>query len=141
MKPFNINFLDHVAIRVKSIPVSIEWYSRVMGLKKYQLEQWGDFPIFMLSGKSGVAIFPANLEHETLNQESRNVIPIAIGIDHFAFNVSNEDFKKAQDYFNIINEPFQFQDHHYLHSIYLKDPDGHTVELTTLLVDEDEFFN
>jgi catechol 2,3-dioxygenase-like lactoylglutathione lyase family enzyme len=136
MKPFSINFLDHVAIRVKSIPVSIEWYSRVMGLKKYQLQEWGDFPIFMLSGKSGVAIFPANLEHETLNQESRNV-----KIDHFAFNVSNEDFKKAQDYFNTINEPFQFQDHHYLHSIYLKDPDGHTVELTTLLVDEDEFFN
>jgi catechol 2,3-dioxygenase-like lactoylglutathione lyase family enzyme len=136
MKPFSINFLDHVAIRVKSIPISIEWYSRVMGLKKYQLEYWGDFPIFMLSGKSGVAIFPANLEHETLNQESRNV-----KIDHFAFNVSNEDFKKAQDYFNTINEPFQFQNHHYLHSIYLKDPDGHTVELTTLLVDEGEFFN
>jgi catechol 2,3-dioxygenase-like lactoylglutathione lyase family enzyme len=136
MTPFNINFLDHVAIRVKSIPISIEWYSRVMGLKKYQLQEWGDFPIFMLSGKSGIAIFPANIEHETLNQESRNV-----KIDHFAFNVSNEDFKKAQDYFNTINEPFQFQDHHYLHSIYLKDPDGHTVELTTLLVDEDKFFN
>jgi catechol 2,3-dioxygenase-like lactoylglutathione lyase family enzyme len=136
MKSFNINFLDHVAIRVKDIPISIEWYARVMGLKKYQFEQWGDFPIFMLSGKSGVAIFPANLKHETFNQESRNV-----KIDHFAFNVSKEDFKKAQDYFNTINEPFKFQDHHYLHSIYLKDPDGHTVELTTLLVDEDKFFN
>jgi catechol 2,3-dioxygenase-like lactoylglutathione lyase family enzyme len=135
MKAFNINFLDHVAIRVKDIPVSIEWYTRVMGLKKYQLQEWGDFPVFMLSGKSGVAIFPANLEDETINQDSRNV-----KIDHFAFNVSNEDFKKAQDYFNTINEPFQFQDHYYLHSIYLKDPDEHTVELTTLLVDEDEFF-
>ncbi len=136
MKPFNINFLDHVAIRVKDIPVSIEWYTRVLGLKKYQLQEWGDFPIFMLSGKSGIAIFPANLEDETINQDSRNV-----KIDHFAFNISNEDFKKAQDYFNTINEPFQFQDHHYLHSIYLKDPDGHTVELTSLFVDEDEFFN
>ena len=35
MIPFNINFLDHVAIRVKDMDVSIEWYSRVMGLKKY----------------------------------------------------------------------------------------------------------
>jgi len=136
MKPFNINFLDHVAIRVKDISVSIEWYTRVLGLKKYQLQEWGDFPIFMLSGKSGIAIFPANLEDETINQDSRNV-----KIDHFALNISNEDFKKAQDYFNTINEPFQFQDHHYLHSIYLKDPDGHTVELTSLFVDEDEFFN
>ncbi len=135
MKPFSINFLDHVAIRVKNMDVSIEWYSRVMGLKKYQLEKWGEFPVFMLSGKSGIAIFPSNLKDEKCSHLSRNV-----KIDHYAFNVSNEDFKKAQDYLNSINEPFQFQDHHYLHSIYLKDPDKHTVELTTLLVDEEEFF-
>ena len=136
MSPFNINFLDHVAIRVKDMEVSIQWYSRVMSLKRYRLDEWGDFPIFMLSGKTGVAIFPANLDHDKLNQLSRNV-----KIDHFAFNVSNEDFKKAQDYLNEINEDFQFQDHHYFHSIYLKDPDNHTVELTTILVDEDEFYN
>lgn len=135
MHPFSINFLDHVATRVKNIDVSIEWYSRVMGLKKYKLKEWGDFPIFMLAGKSGVAVFPAHLNHEKLDQASRNV-----KIDHFAFNVSNEDFKKAQDYFKEINESFQFQDHHYYHSIYLKDPDNHTVELTTLLVDEEKFY-
>ncbi len=135
MKPFNINFLDHVAIYVKDIEVSIAWYSKVLGLKKYQLEAWGDFPIFMLSGKTGIAIFPANLEDDVLNQESRNV-----KIDHFAFNVSNIDFKKAQDYFKSIGESFHFQDHHYFHSIYLKDPDNHKVELTTILVDEDEFY-
>ena len=136
MIPFNINFLDHIDIHVKDMDISIEWYSRVMCLKKYQLEKWGEFPVFMLSGKSGIAIFPANLDDEKCNQESRNV-----KIDHFAFNVSNEDFKKAQDYFNEINVLFEFQDHHYFHSIYLKDPDNHTVELTTLIVDEEEFFN
>ena len=136
MNPFYINFLDHVAIRVKDMEASIEWYKTVMGLKKYQLEKWGEFPVFMLSGKTGIAIFPANLNDEKCNQLSRNV-----KIDHFAFNVSNEDFKKAQKYFNEINVPFEFQDHHYFHSIYLKDPDNHTVELTTLLVDEEEFFS
>jgi catechol 2,3-dioxygenase-like lactoylglutathione lyase family enzyme len=135
MKPFNINFLDHVAIRVKDLNVSIVWYSKVLGLKKYQLEKWGEFPVFMLSGKSGIALFPANLDHEKLNLSSRNV-----KIDHFAFNVSNEDFEKAQNHFKSLGEPFQFQDHHYFHSIYLKDPDNHTVELTTLLVDEADFY-
>jgi catechol 2,3-dioxygenase-like lactoylglutathione lyase family enzyme len=135
MNPFNINFLDHVAIRVKNMDVSIEWYSRVMGLQILKLKEWGDFPVFMLNGKTGIAIFPSNPDDDKCNQQSKNV-----KIDHFAFNVSNEDFKKAQDYFNEINETFEFQDHHYLHSIYLKDPDQHTVELTTLLVDEDEFF-
>ncbi|WP_341215931.1 VOC family protein [uncultured Wocania sp.] len=135
MSAFNINFLDHVAIRVKDMNASIEWYSKVIGLKKYQLEKWGEFPVFMLSGKAGIAIFPANLNDEKLNQLSKNV-----KIDHLAFNVSNKDFLKAQEYFNSISESFQFQDHHYFHSIYLKDPDNHTVELTTLVVDEENFY-
>lgn len=136
MKPFNINFLDHVAIYVEDMNISIKWYSKVLGLKKYRLEKWGDFPIFMLAGKSGIALFPANTEDEKINQTSRNVC-----IDHFAFNVSNEDFIIAQNYFKSINIPFQFKDHHYYHSVYLKDPDNHSVELTTLLVNEDEFYN
>ena len=135
MTPFNINFLDHVAIYVKEMEVSIAWYSKVLGLKKYQLKEWGDFPIFMLSGKTGVALFPANLDDEAVNQESRNAI-----IEHFAFNLTNNDFKKAQDYFNSIGVSFVFKDHHYFHSIYLKDPDNHKVELTTILVDEDKFY-
>ncbi|MBJ6368117.1 VOC family protein [Snuella sedimenti] len=135
MTPFNINFLDHVAIRVKDMDKSVAWYSEVLGLKKYQLEVWGDYPVFMLANKSGLAIFPANLDHEPLNPLSRNV-----KIDHFAFNVSQTDFKKAQEHFKTIGEDFTFQDHHYFHSIYLKDPDNHTVELTTLLVDEDTFY-
>ncbi|PTM08141.1 MAG: VOC family protein [Bacteroidetes bacterium] len=136
MKPFNINFLDHVAIRVKDMTTSIEWYTKVLGLKKYQLEAWGDFPIFMLAGKSGIALFPAYSEDEKINPTSRNV-----KIDHFAFNVSNEDFQKAQEHFNSLKERFEFQNHHYFHSIYLKDPDNHTVELTTLLIDEKKFYN
>ena len=109
--------------------------TQVMGLQLLKLKEWGEFPVFMLNGKTGIAIFSSNPDDEKCHSKSKN-----IKIDHFAFNVSNEDFKKAQDYFKSINEPFDFQDHHYLHSIYLKDPDNHTVELTTLLVDENEFF-
>ena len=135
MKPFNINFLDHVAIYVKDMEHSIKWYSEVLGLKKYQPKKWGDFPVFMLSGKSGVAIFPANLQHKKIDPKSRNV-----RIEHFAFNVSNTDFEKAQSHFNDLNILFDFQDHHYFHSIYLRDPDGHKVELTTIMVDENDFY-
>jgi len=135
MTPFKINFLDHVAIRVKDMDVTISWYSRVLGLKKYQLEKWGEFPIFMLSGKSGIAIFPANTDDEKLNLLSRN-----IKIDHFAFNVSNDAFQKAKVHFNKLEIPFEFKDHFYFHSIYLKDPDLLTVELTTIMVNEEDFY-
>ena len=135
MKPFEINFLDHVAIYVEDMERSIKWYHRVLGLKKYQLKAWGPFPVFMLAGKSGLAIFPARMNDPKLPENSRNV-----SIEHYAFNVSNEDFIKAQAHFQSLNETFEFQDHHYFHSIYLKDPDGHKVELTTLLTDEKDFY-
>ncbi len=135
MPHFEIERLDHVAIRVKNIEASVRWYAKVMGLKRYQLSEWGDFPIFMLAGKAGVALFPANLEHPKLDQTSRNV-----KIDHFAFNVTKENFDKAQVRYRELGIHYRFQDHFYFHSIYTKDLDGHTVELTTLVVDEKSFY-
>jgi len=132
---FKIDFLDHVAIRVKNLETSAAWYEKVLGLKKYQLAKWGPFPIFMLSNKSGLALFPANLADKELDANSKNV-----KIDHFAFNVSNENFEKAKKKYISLGLEFTIQDHHYYHSIYTKDPDEHTVELTTLVVDEKTFY-
>jgi len=130
-----LEFLDHVAIRVHDLKKSAEWYQNVLGLKKYQLPEWGEFPIFLLSGKSGIALFPANLEDKQLELNSKNV-----KIDHFAFNVTNENFEKAKKKYTDLNLEFNIQDHYYFHSIYTKDPDGHTVELTTMVVDENKFY-
>jgi catechol 2,3-dioxygenase-like lactoylglutathione lyase family enzyme len=130
-----IEFLDHVAIRVTDMEASAIWYEKVLGLKRYQLPEWGDFPIFLLSGKSGIALFPAIASDTKLEQTSRNV-----KIDHFAFNVSNENFEKAKKRYTELNLAFDIQDHHYFDSIYTKDPDGHTVELTTIKVKEQDFY-
>lgn len=135
MDSFKIESLDHVAILVKDMEASIRWYEDVLGLKKYKLEKWGEFPIFMLAGKVGVALFPADLEDPELNESSRNV-----KIDHFAFNVTNENFSKARAKYESQGMDYSFKDHHYFHSIYTNDPDGHTVELTTLMVEEEGFY-
>ncbi|MCR9248847.1 MAG: VOC family protein [bacterium] len=132
---FKIDFLDHVAIRVKEMEVSIKWYEEVLGLKKYKLPEWGAFPVFMLSGKTGVAIFPANTDHPEIDVASKNV-----KIDHFAFNVSRENYDLAKKHFDQHGINYEIQDHHYFESIYLKDPDDHTVELTTIIVSETEFY-
>jgi catechol 2,3-dioxygenase-like lactoylglutathione lyase family enzyme len=131
----SLSFLDHVAIRVKDINASALWYENVLGLKKYKLPKWGEFPVFLLSGKSGIALFPANLDDEKLDSTSKNV-----KIDHFAFNVTHENFEKAKKRYSELNLDFSIKDHHYFYSIYTKDPDGHTVELTTIVVDENEFY-
>ncbi len=130
-----LEFLDHVAIRVKDLEASVAWYQKVLGLKRYQLPEWGDFPIFMLSGKSGIALFPANLNDAECDNNSRNV-----KIHHFAFNVTKANFEKAKRKYEALNLDFDIQDHYYFDSIYTKDPDGHTVELTTIKVDERKFY-
>ena len=79
----------------------------------------------MVKGNFGVAIFPPKKDSVAIDHYPKTFI------DHFAFRVSPEDFKLAQEYFHQIGLPFDFQDHTYFHSIYVSDPDGHKVELTT----------
>jgi catechol-2,3-dioxygenase len=128
-------FLDHVAIRVRDMQVSAAWYEKVLGLKKYELPKWGAYPIFMLAGKSGVALFPATMDEPPLKPISK-----AAQIDHFAFHVTNKNFEKAIKRYTALNLTFEIADHYYFESIYTQDPDGHTVELTTLKVDEQSFY-
>ena len=135
MTTFKINFLDHVAIRVRDMEASADWYQRVLGLKKYQVPEWGDFPVFLLADRSGIALFPANTEDSELDPKSKNV-----RIDHFAFNLSNEDFGRAKQHYESLGIKYHFQDHTYFHSIYTKDPDGHMVELTTLVAGNEDFY-
>lgn len=130
-----IEFLDHVAIRVADMEASARWYEKVLGLKRYKLPEWGDFPIFLLAGKSGIALFPANTADPKLEPTSKN-----IKIDHFAFNLTNENFEKAKRRYSELNLEFNLQDHHFFDSIYTKDPDGHTVELTTIKEKKREFY-
>ncbi len=131
MPNFEIDNLDHVAIRVADLNRSANWYQNTLGLKRYRLEKWGDFPIFLLAGKSGIALFPEK-ENDSVTQKS--------DIDHFAFNVTNENFQKAKAEFDQKEIKYIFKDHFYFHSLYLQDPDNHTVELTTIMVDGKEFY-
>ena len=135
MKNFKIQFLDHVAITVKDLEASAAWYEKVFGFTRNQFKEWGPFPIFMLAGKSGVALFPAHDNDQSRSPDSRNV-----KIDHFAFNVNRENFDLAKQKFEQLNIIFTIKNYHYFESIYINDPDGHCVELTTIIVSPDEFY-
>jgi catechol 2,3-dioxygenase-like lactoylglutathione lyase family enzyme len=132
---FKIDFLDHVAIVVKDMETSARWYERVLGLRRYEPAAWRPFPTFLLAGKTGIALFPVKPEDTAAESAGRG-----IRIDHFAFQLSKEDFAKARKHYEDLGIEYRFNDHHYFHSIYTLDPDGHTVELTTLVVEEKAFY-
>ncbi|MBE15120.1 MAG: VOC family protein [Dokdonia sp.] len=133
--PFAIDYLDHVAIYVEDLERAISWYQKVLGLERYKLQKWGEFPVFMLSGNTGVALFPIK---KTISSDK--VLP-QVRIDHFAFRVSEHAFAKAKTHFEKLSLVYNEQDHYYFRSLYTRDPDGHQVELTTLSVTDKEFKN
>lgn len=135
MKKIKIDFLDHVAIRVKDIEASAVWYEDVLGLTRYQFKEWGAYPIFMLSGKTGVALFPANEDNSLREDKSASV-----KIDHFAFNVNRANFEDAKNHLDELGIDFTYQDHHFFESIYFYDPNGHCIELTSLIGEESDFY-
>ncbi len=131
----DLNFLDHVAIRAVDMEKSAKWYENTLGLKRYTFKEWGAFPIFLMSGKCGVAIFPADASSPSIGKEYKGA-----KIDHFAFNVDRKNFDKAKNRYEDLGLEYNIQHHVFFDSIYTLDPDGHTVELTTIMVKEDDFY-
>lgn len=129
MGHFKIDFLDHVAIRVKDLETSAAWYEKVLGMERWHPEEWQPFPIMMLAGDAGVAIFPLRPQ----DPEPRES-PDAVRIDHFAFRVNQENFDLARARYDELGLKYRIANHHWFLSMYTFDPDGHEVELTTPLL-------
>ncbi|MDG1573462.1 VOC family protein [Robiginitalea sp. M366] len=131
--PFDIAFLDHVALRVQDMEASARWYTRVLGLTRYDVPEWGEFPVFLLAGKTGIALFPPK-------GDAPQYPAPAIRLDHFAFQVSPSAFDRALEHYRELGLEFEVKDHLHFRSVYTRDPDGHTVELTALQVPPESFY-
>ncbi len=55
---FKLDGLDHVALTVRDVARSVAWYQDVLGLERAHEDVWGDIPAFVLTGNSGLALFP-----------------------------------------------------------------------------------
>jgi catechol-2,3-dioxygenase len=100
--------------------VSESWYRDVIGLERQHAAEWGDTPVALTAHGSGVALFKA------VPDDHR-----AVGLRHIAFRVDRENFDLAQEDLRNQGITFEFQDHGVAHSIYVQDPDGLQLELTT----------
>lgn len=118
--------LDHIAITVKDVQKTIEWYKDIIELERVHADKWDGVPVFMVASGSGLAIFPAD---NTLNESGP--AKEKIYVKHFAFRVDKENFERAKKIYREKNLEHNIADHGICYSIYTTDPDGYIVELTT----------
>ncbi len=123
---FTLDGMDHVALTVRDVARSAAWYQEVLGLERAHEDVWGDIPVFVLSGSSGLALFPVKGADPNPRPG-----PDTISIRHIAFRASRSNFEKAQDELRRRSITFESQDHVIALSIYFRDPDGHLIEITT----------
>ena len=123
---FQLEGIDHVAIAVRNVPRSVEWYRTVLRLERRHEDVWGDCPAIVGIGTTAIALFPVS-GGEPAPVPGRS----ALAMRHVAFRATAANFADAQQSLTRQGIAFEFQDHRISHSIYFSDPDGHQIEITT----------
>ncbi|HEX2080351.1 MAG TPA: VOC family protein [Longimicrobium sp.] len=123
---FRLEGIDHVALTVRDVRRSAHWYVEVLGLERRFADEWGDFPAVVGIGATSLALFPVK------GSDPRPPPgPDTLCFRHVAFRVDRESFERARETLTARGIQLEFQDHGAAHSLYLADPDGHQLEITT----------
>jgi catechol 2,3-dioxygenase-like lactoylglutathione lyase family enzyme len=118
--------IDHVALAVRDVERSVQWYVHILGLERQHEGMWNGIPVFVGKGNTGIALFPVSADAKPTQGTHRE-----IRLLHLAFRANRENFLAAQRELQKRGIKFEFQDHEISHSIYFRDPDGHELEITT----------
>jgi len=123
---FDLEGIDHVALAVRDVARSANWYIEVLGFERRFEGMWNGVPVFIGKGRTALALFPSR--EQALSSTSRGE---RIGMLHLAFRATRAEFTAAQRELRARGISFGFQDHEISHSIYFEDPDGIRLEITT----------
>jgi len=126
--------IDHVALSVRDVERSSQWYIDVLGFERRHQGMWDGVPVFIGKGTTSLALFPVNEELVRQGTDSPWRTPSVRGdvrMLHLALRANRQNFLRAQEELKRRGIKFEFQDHEISHSIYFRDPDGHKLEITT----------
>lgn len=121
----NLEGLDHIAISVRDVERSVQWYVDVLGLERQHADVWDGVPEFVGKGATGIAIFPVRESSDGAGKAP------PVRMRHFALRADRPNFLQAQRELKERGIDFEFEDHTIAHSIYFRDPDGFHLEITT----------
>jgi catechol 2,3-dioxygenase-like lactoylglutathione lyase family enzyme len=115
--------IDHVAISVRDLRKSADWYAEVFGFTV--LHEWNTtWMIGKREMRIGLFARPSGVAIDELDSK--------LAIQHFAFLCDRKEFAAAQQRLKAANILFTGpEDSGIALSIFLHDPDGHEVEITT----------
>jgi catechol 2,3-dioxygenase-like lactoylglutathione lyase family enzyme len=116
--------IDHVALSVRDVEQSAQWYIDVLGFERRYEGMWDDVPVFIGKGTTALALFP-------VRSSSASSTPAEVRMLHLAMRANRKNFLAAQTELKERGIKFEFQDHEISHSIYFRDSDGHRLEITT----------
>jgi len=114
--------LDHVSINVTDRPRSIAWYRDVLDLPQLNEPTDDDEPVFV--GEPGLqfGLFQAQVASPPRETESSGLRHVALVVD---------DLEAAKKRLDAHGVTYRAADHGNALSVYFRDPDGNTLELTT----------
>jgi catechol 2,3-dioxygenase len=124
MASFDTSGLDHVALVVADMQRSIGWYEDVLGMERRFEDVWngqGD-PVVLCNGDACVALFEP-VEGDAVGADGAN--------RHFAIRLDRANFDALRAALAERGIDAELWDHAICHSLYIRDPDGHQVELAT----------
>jgi catechol-2,3-dioxygenase len=117
---------DHVALNVSDLEWSTRWYQEVLGLRRAYADAWPNYPVVLEAGGSGVALFPSRA-----GGEARDPGMEEVSMQHLAFRASRRHFESAKAELRDREIEFVERDHGISWSVYIGDPDGFQIEITT----------
>jgi len=114
---------DHVATNIRDLKQTADWYNNVFGFRV--LHKWNTtWMIGNSAMKIGLFQRPTAKKIDSLDN--------TIAITHFAFLTTKSGFKKIQQLLKAKHIPFDApEDTGIAYSIFIYDPDGHQIEVTT----------
>ena len=58
--------IDHVALGVRDVEAAAKWYTELLGFERRYDDVWEGYPVFVVKGTTGLALFPAEANARSL---------------------------------------------------------------------------
>jgi catechol 2,3-dioxygenase-like lactoylglutathione lyase family enzyme len=114
--------IDHVAFAVPDVEQTVAWYIEVLGFERQYEEAWSGVPAFIGKGTTALALFPR--EGTRVGKQDGPFLHLALRADH-------AEFVRAQKELQRRGIKFHLEDHGIAHSIYFRDLNDLSLEITT----------